>query len=82
MIDDIYLKETFKKGLRTKVKMAIIGIPRRTLAEMVELTIVVEKEMPIRRRNMAKYCQDFNSDEFDESDEDERIKPKRKGAKV
>jgi hypothetical protein len=38
--------------------------------------------MPIRRRNMAKYCQDFNSDEFDESDEDERIKPKRKGAKV
>ncbi len=62
--------------------MAIIGMPRRTLAKMVESTIVVEKEMPIRRRNMARYCQDSNSDEFDESDEDERIKPKRKGTKV
>ncbi len=42
--DDIYLKETFRKGLKTKRKMAIISMPQRTLAEMVESTIVLEEE--------------------------------------
>jgi hypothetical protein len=31
---------------------------------------------------MAKYCQDFDSDEFDESDDAEQVKPKRKEVKV
>jgi hypothetical protein len=60
--------------------MAIISMPQRTLAKMVESTI--EEEMPIRRRNMAKYCQYSDSDEFDELDEDEQVKPKKKGAKL
>ncbi len=31
---------------------------------------------------MARYRQDFDSDEFGELDDDKQIKPKRKGAKV
>jgi hypothetical protein len=31
---------------------------------------------------MVKYCQYFDSDEFDELDEDEQVKPKKKGAKL
>jgi hypothetical protein len=48
---------------------------------MAELAIVVEKEMPIRRRNMARYHQDFNSDESDESDDDKQVKRKKKEQK-
>jgi hypothetical protein len=33
---DIYLRKTFREGLRTKVKMAIISTPRRNLAKIVE----------------------------------------------
>ncbi len=80
--DDIYLKETLRKGLKTKVNMAIISMPQKTLAEMVESTIVWEEKMPIRKKKMAKYCQDSKSDEFYESHEDEQVKPKWKGTKV
>ncbi len=41
--DDIYLKETFKEGLRTKMKMAIIGVSRRTLTEVAKSVIAIEK---------------------------------------
>ncbi len=30
--DDIYLREAFKEGLRTKVKMAIISMLKKTLS--------------------------------------------------
>jgi hypothetical protein len=30
-LNDIYLKEAFRKGLHTKVKMVIINMPRRIL---------------------------------------------------
>ncbi len=31
---------------------------------------IIEKELHMRRKNMAKYCQnDFDSDEFDDFDE-------------
>jgi len=62
--------------------MTIIGMPQRTLVEVVESTIVVEEEMLIRRRNMARYRQESNSDEIDELEDDKKVKPKRKGAKV
>jgi hypothetical protein len=38
--------------------------------------------MLIRKKIMAKYCQDFDSDEFDELDDEEQVKPKRKGGNV
>jgi hypothetical protein len=40
---DIYFKKTFREGLRTKVKMAIISMLWQTLVEVVELTIMIEK---------------------------------------
>jgi hypothetical protein len=43
---------------------------RRTLIEVVESAIIVEEELPTRRKNMVKYCQnDADSDEFDDFDE-------------
>ncbi len=63
------------------MKMAIIGMPRKTLAKATKSTITIKQEMLVRRRNMARCRQDFNSDEFDESN-DEQFKPKKKGAKV
>jgi hypothetical protein len=77
----IYLRETFRKGLKTKVKMEIIGMPRRILVDIAESTIAIEEEMPIRRRNMARYHQDFDT-ESNESNDEKQVKPKRKGAKV
>jgi hypothetical protein len=62
--------------------MTIIGMPRKTLAKVVESTIAIEEKMPVRRRNMVRYCQDFNNDESNELDDDKQVKPKRKGAKV
>jgi hypothetical protein len=61
--------------------MTIIGMPRKTLAKVVESTITIEEKMPVRRRNMARYCQDFNNDEANELVDDKQVKPKRKGAK-
>jgi hypothetical protein len=49
---------------------------------VVESTIAIEEKMPVRRRNMVRYCQDFNNDESNELDDDKQVKPKRKGAKV
>ncbi len=31
---------------------------------------------------MARYCQDSDSDEYDELDDEKQVKPKRIGAKV
>ncbi len=64
------------------MKMAIIGMPQKTLVKVAKLAIAIEEEMLVRRKNMAKYCQDFDSDEFDESDDAEQVKPKRKEVKV
>jgi hypothetical protein len=38
--DDIYFRETLRKGLKTKVK--IIGVPRKTLVEVAKSTIAVK----------------------------------------
>jgi hypothetical protein len=40
---DISLREAFRERLRSKVKMAIITMSWRTLAEVVELTIMIEE---------------------------------------
>jgi hypothetical protein len=38
------------------MKMAIIGMSKRTLAKTAESTITIKEEMLIRRRNMARHC--------------------------
>jgi hypothetical protein len=52
------------------------------LVEVAKSIIAIEEEMLVRRRNMARYCQDFDSDESNETNDQEQVKPKRKGAKV
>ncbi len=72
---DIYfleLLEAFREGLRTKVKMAIISMSWRTLAEVVELTIMIEEKMQIRKKSIARYCQDSDNDESKHYDEEKK----------
>jgi hypothetical protein len=57
--------------------MAIIDMSKRILVETTKSTIAIKEEMKVRTRNMARYHQDSNSDEYDESD-DEQFKPKKK----
>ncbi len=58
-LHDIYLREAFREGLRTKVKMAIISMSRRTLAKVA---IMIEEEMLVRRNNIARYHQEFDGE--------------------
>ncbi len=53
--DKIYLREAFREGLRTKMKMAIISMPRKTLTEVAKFAILVEKKLFMRRNSMARY---------------------------
>ncbi len=59
----IYLKEASKKGWKTKVKMTIISMLRKTLAKVAKSTIMIEREMPIRKKSIAKYHQDYDNEE-------------------
>jgi hypothetical protein len=56
--------------------MAIIGMPRRTLTKMDESTILVEEKLPMKWKNMVRYCpNNSNNDKFeDNDDEDEHYK--------
>jgi hypothetical protein len=36
------LREAFKEGLWTKIKMAIISMPRKTLAQVAEFAIIIK----------------------------------------
>ncbi len=53
--------------------MTIINMPwQRALAQVVKLAILVGKEMLVKKKNMARYHQDFNvekSYDFDEEEE-------------
>ncbi len=53
--------------------MAIISMPRKTLIEVDESTILGKEKLHVRWKNMARYCpNDYNSDESkDNDDEDE-----------
>jgi len=57
----LFLK-TFKEGLKTKIKMTITSMPQRTLVKVVESTIMIEEEMPVRKISIVKYRQDFDSE--------------------
>jgi hypothetical protein len=43
--NDVYLKETFKEGLRKKLKLAIIGLPIATIIEIVISTKEIKEKM-------------------------------------
>jgi hypothetical protein len=53
--------------------MAIISMPRKTLVEVVESTIMIEEEMPIRNMYIMRYSQDSNNDELEDFDEEKTM---------
>jgi hypothetical protein len=72
LLHDIYLKKVFKKGLKTKVKMAIISMSQKTLVEVAKSIIMIEEEMLVRRKNITRYRQESYSEELEEFDEEEK----------
>lgn len=55
---------------------------QRTLGKTIEFLIIVEEKLPIKWKNIMKYCQvNSDSEELDNSDEEIIIKPKRKTPK-
>jgi hypothetical protein len=40
--DDVYLIETFKEGLKKKLKLTFIGMPRAMIIKIVNLTREIE----------------------------------------
>ncbi len=44
-LNDVYLRETFKEGLRKKLKLANIGMPRTTIIEVANFAREIEQEM-------------------------------------
>ncbi len=73
-LDNIYLRKIFKEGLQTKVKMTIISMLRKTSTKVLESVILIEEDLPVRRKSMAKYC----PNNFDNDDEDEHYEKKTK----
>lgn len=43
--NDIYLREIFWSGLHTKLKVAIISMPWKTLVEVEDFAIKIEEKM-------------------------------------
>jgi hypothetical protein len=50
-LDDVYLRKSFKERLRKKLKLAIIGMPRAVIVEIVNLGREIEEEMPTPHRS-------------------------------
>ncbi len=43
-LDDVYLIETFREGLRKKLKLTIIGMPKTPIVEVVNLARELKKK--------------------------------------
>ncbi len=50
-LDDVYLRETFKEGLRKKQKLTIIGMPRATMIEVANFAREIEQQMLTLHKN-------------------------------
>ncbi len=81
--NDIYLRETFRDGLWTRVKIVIISMPWKTLAKVTKSEIIVEEKLLVRWKNIARYHQaNFDNEESNEKDEENHCKTKKKDTKV
>ncbi len=58
--------------------MAIISMPWRTLVEVVELALMIEEKMLVRKQSIMIYHQDFDNDELEDSDDEEKWKPEKR----
>jgi hypothetical protein len=80
-LDDVYLRETFKEGLRKKLKLSSIGMPRAMIVEVVNLAREIEKEMPTTRKSRHSQPLSENENSDEKSANDEQKKERRKGHK-
>ncbi len=53
--NDGYWRKTFSQGLHAKLKKTLIGMPRVTLVQMANSTIVFEDKLLVKRKNMVKH---------------------------
>jgi hypothetical protein len=79
--DDVYLWETFREGLRKKLKLAIIGILRATIVEVTNSTKEIEEEMPTPHRSRQSQPLLNSDDSHEELVKEEQKKEKRKNCK-
>lgn len=50
-LDDVDLRETFKEGLKKKLKLASISMPRTTIIEVANFAREIEQEMLTPHKN-------------------------------
>jgi hypothetical protein len=77
-LDDVYLRETFREGLKKKLKLTNIRMPRVMIVKVANSAREIEEEMPTtcRSRQSQPLLDNENSDE--ESVDDEQKKERRK----
>jgi hypothetical protein len=80
-LDGVYLRETFKEGLRNKLKLSIIGMLRATIVEVVNSAREIEKEMPTTCQSRRSQRLSNNEDSNEKSTNDEQKKERKKGHK-
>ncbi len=51
---------------------------QKSLVEITKLTMMMEKQMQVRKKNIARYCQDFAIEELKDFDKEEKQRPKKK----
>jgi hypothetical protein len=79
--NDVYLKETSREGLRKKLKLTIIGMPKAIIVEIVNSARKIKEEMPTPCRSRRSQPL-LDSEDLDEkSVDDEQKKEKSQGAK-
>jgi hypothetical protein len=64
-LDDIYMRETLREGLKKKLKLTYIGMPRVTIVKVANSVREIEEEMPTthRSRRFQPLLDNENSDE-------------------
>ncbi len=77
-LDDVYLKETLREGLRKKLKLAIIGMPRATIVKVANLAREIEENMPTTCRSRWSQPLSNSEDWSEESANDEQNKERKK----
>ncbi len=64
-LDDVYLRETFKEGLRKKSKLTIIGMPKALIIDVANFAREIEQEMFTPHKN--RWSQPLlNNEDLDE----------------
>ncbi len=68
----------FCEGLHTKLKMAILGLPQRTIVEIQNSTRMIEDKLLPIKKAIVKQQEKSNDEEFEKDLKDERYKKTKK----